>query len=39
MGRFMILDMDVKEVVQDGRYYSPGWNKNVAESFAIQDTL
>ena len=39
MGRFMILDMDSKEVVWAGQYYGPGQTNNKAESFAIRDAL
>ena len=39
MGRFVILDMDGKEVVQAGHYYGPGWTNNEAKSFAIWDAL
>ena len=39
MVRFVILDMDGKEVVQAGQYYWPGWTKNEVKSFRIWDTL
>ena len=39
MGRFVILDIDGKEVIQAGRYYGPGQTNNEADSFAIQDAL
>ena len=39
MGRSVILDIDEKEVIQAGEYYSTGQTNNEAKSFAVQDTL
>ena len=39
VGRFVILDMDGKEVVWAGQYFGPGWTNNEAKRFAIWDAL
>ena len=39
MGRFVILDMDGKEVIRAGQYYGPEWTNNEVKSFTVQDAL